>query len=433
MGRILLSNMLDAVADMGRQYFGRSSPEDMGGSAIAICHDLMSTPGEASGAALARDIVHLYRQMTQDKKLTFLKEVSQTFSVDIDKVAAAASAVAEKRSSDALSALMREIEPPRQELFRRINMAPGGTRAIIGMRALILADGAADRDLMNLADDLKHLLASWFNRGFLQFEQIDWKTPASILEKLIDYEAVHEIKGWDDLRRRLEKDRRCFAFFHPALPEEPLIFVEVALTGAIADKIGSLLTAPVDMDAPSSADTAVFYSISNCQSGLAGISFGNFLIKQVADTLAKEFPLMKTFVTLSPIPGFLRWLRGCPTDFVNRVAGNDIARVFETPDWWKDAHRRDTLSAPLLRLAAHYLVNERKGKSPLDPVARFHLGNGASVNGINWAADLSTKGIAQSAGIMVNYRYDPDTIIVNHESFVNDDLIATSSAVRKHL
>jgi len=425
--------MLDAVAELGRQYFGQARPKQTGITALDLCHDLMSAPGEASGTALAREIVFLYLQMDREQKLAFLRKVSRTFSLDVDKVAIDAAAFAKKRSPEALEALMQGIEPPRQELFRRINMAPGGTSAIVGMRALMLEAGKDDADLKALAGDLKHLLSSWFNRGFLQFEQIDWNSPASILEKLIDYEAVHEIQGWGDLRRRLAKDRRCYAFIHPALPEEPLIFVEVALTKDVAEKIEPLLAAPVNPAAEKTANTAVFYSISNCQAGLAGISFGNFLIKQVADTLSQELPAVKAFVTLSPIPGFLRWLSTAGRDVIDRVAGEAVAQCCEPMDWWRDAEGREALSEPLLRLAAHYLVNERRGKSPYDPVARFHLGNGASVGGINWAADLSSKGLEQSAGIMVNYRYDPGTIIKNHESFVNDDMIATSASVRRYL
>ncbi len=264
--------MLDAVAELGRQYFGQVRPKQTGITALDLCHDLMSAPGEASGTALAREIVFLYLQMDREQKLAFLRKVSQTFSLDVDKVAIDAADFAKKRSPEALEALMQGIEPPRQELFRRINMAPGGTSAIVGMRALMLEAGKDDADLKALAGDLKHLLSSWFNRGFLQFEQIDWNSPASILEKLIDYEAVHEIQGWGDLRRRLAKDRRCYAFIHPALPEEPLIFVEVALTKDVAEKIEPLLAAPVNPAAEKTANTAVFYSISNCQAGLAGIS-----------------------------------------------------------------------------------------------------------------------------------------------------------------
>ena len=311
-------------------------------------------------------------------------------------------------------------------------MAPGGTKVIVEMRELVLRDINRRAGFRALDFDLLHLLSSWFNRGFLQFERIDWRTSAAILEKLIVYEAVHEIDGWEDLHRRLADDRRCFAFFHPALPDEPLIFVEVALTKGLAGKIRPLLDEPPSGD-DEKPDTATFYSISNCQAGLAGISFGNFLIKQVVDDLRAELPSVVKFATLSPIPGFLGWLEGFLADPTDDALGEDARTVASNPDWPKDEVARQRIQSELARLCAHYLARETHGGGPRDPVARFHLGNGASIERINWAGDTSDKGLVQSAGMMVNYAYDLDAIVANHEAFVHDGEIALSSSVRSLL
>ena len=281
--------------------------------------------------------------------------------------------------------------------------------------------------------DLHHLLASWFNPGFLRLERVDWHTPASILEKLIEHEAVHEIHGWDDLRRRLAKDRRCFAFFHPALADEPLIFVEVALTRGLASSIPPLLACdsePLDLRR---ADTAVFYSISNCLDGLRGISFGNFLIKHVIAELEAEDLKLRSFATLSPLPGFRTWLNGLPVDRKAELAGGhdlSVLDAVEDRDWHEDRDACDRVRPLLSRFCAHYLLSESRA---VDPVASFHLGNGASVEQINWLADTSEKGLAQSFGFMVNYAYRPFRIERNHEAYVKRSRIAASSKVRAML
>ena len=310
-------------------------------------------------------------------------------------------------------------------------MAPGGTTAIVGMRELILSRLRDHPEIRSFERDLKHLLSSWFNRGFLQFERIDWRTPAVVLEKLIAYEAVHEIQGWDDLRRRLADDRRCFGFFHPALPDEPLIFVEVALTQGLAGQIQNLIETAPDDQKDEKPDTAIFYSISNCQAGLAGISFGNFLIKQVADAVQSEFADIKQFATLSPIPGFRAWLDDVLVRDTPPFLSEDDLDLLQRCDWRSSELIRQPLKTPLMRLCAPYLVEEKSPSLPFDPVARFHLGNGASVERLNWSGDLSEKGIDQSAGIMVNYLYDSDQIVSNHEAYVRDGTIAASPAVTK--
>lgn len=431
MARVSVSQMLNALVDLGRTYLDRPSLDGGVDALVAQCHDLVSAHGEASGTALASQILDGYLSLDDGARFDVLLRLDTAFAPDTESLSAAARSYADAPDDDAFRALAKAIEAPRQELFRRLNMAPGGTAAIVGMRQLVLSRLREHPEIKPFERDLKHLLSSWFNRGFLQFEQIDWRTPAVILEKLIAYEAVHEIQGWDDLRRRLADDRRCFGFFHPALPDEPLIFVEVALTHGLAGEIHTLIeTAPADQ-ANMKPDTAIFYSISNCQTGLAGISFGNFLIKQVADAVQKEFPNITQFATLSPIPGFRNWLDDILVrDTPNGLSEDDID-LLNRSDWRENELIRQPLKPALMNLCARYLVEEKRNGRPLDPVARFHLGNGASVERLNWSADLSEKGIEQSAGIMVNYLYDSDQIISNHETYVRDGIVAASSAVAK--
>jgi malonyl-CoA decarboxylase len=338
-----------------------------------------------------------------------------------------------------------------------MNLSPGGTAALVAMRKEVLGRLREEPVLRPLDSDLRHLFASWFNRGFLELRRIDWQTPAAVLEKLIAYEAVHEIQGWDDLRRRLAPDRRCFGFFHPALPGEPLIFVEVALVQGLSSAIQPLLARDGGEDAArereARADTAIFYSISNCQEGLRGVSFGNFLIKQVVEELKAELPQLTRFATLSPVPGFRRWLEkhlasanepgniallreeeraalasaGAPEEGLTAAAW--LLAQLNTERWWEDAASAEMLRQPVLRLCAVYLTSSLDQKRPADPVARFHLGNGARLERIHWLANTAPRGIQESYGVMVNYLYDPATIEANHEAFVREAIVARSPAV----
>jgi malonyl-CoA decarboxylase len=390
---------------------------------------LLSERGEASGALVSRELNDVLRALDGNDRHGFQRYLATTFQPDRNALRAAAERYLTDATAQAAAAVARAADPPRQELLRRMNMAPGGTGALIAMRREITAHLREEPELKLLDADLKHLLASWFNRGFLELRRIDWQSPAAVLEKLIAYEAVHEIEGWDDLRRRLAPDRRCFAFFHPALPGEPLIFVEVALVQGLATSMPPLLSQDGDEDAAraqaANADTAIFYSISNCQEGLRGVSFGNFLIKQVVEELRAEFPQLKQFSTLSPIPGFRRWLG-------QRLAnGSDpdaaLLPQLESDGWWDDPVQSEKLRAPLLRLCARYLT--RQPSIRIDPVARFHLGNGARLERINWLGNTTPRGIEESFGVMVNYLYDHDTIEANHEAFVHDGIIARSADV----
>lgn len=406
---------------------------------------LLSERGEVLGTVIAHDLAHLIRTASPAELSTFAHLIAKRYAPDEEKLIAAIDAWREARSGDKLAALIDAVEPPRQELFRRINMAPGGTATLVGFRKFLLTQLRAHPELKQVDTDLTHLFASWFNRGFLEMRRIDWRSSAAILEKLIAYEAVHAIAGWDDLRRRLASDRRCFAFFHPALPDDPLIFIEVALVDSLSDKIDPIIHAPMPPDDNGAAapSHAIFYSISNCQAGLRGVSFGNFLIKQVAADLARELPSLKIFSTLSPVPGFRNWLENPEAkrdehlphelmqDFLNASKGemllDGIQACAAMPE--RDATTERLYRDVLLRLAARYVTGAGDPKGPRDAVARFHLGNGARVERINWNADLSSKGVQESFGLMVNYLYDLGTIEANHEAFANRRPVATSRSV----
>jgi malonyl-CoA decarboxylase len=405
---------------------------------IVSCRKLLSERGEAAGVSLAKITLDLYRDLDKKEQARFFAALLAEFSPDRKQVLAAANAYATEPSAAHLSQLSIAAEPPRQELMRRLNRAPGGTATILRMRERLLELKQEQHEFDAVDWDMRHLLSSWFNPGFLQIVRVDWHTPAYLLEQIIAHEAVHEIRGWNDLRRRLEVDGRCFAFFHPALPDEPLIFVEVALMGRMADAVPPLLDAQSASNDPGKATTAVFYSISNCQPGLRGVSLGNFLIKNVVDVLSREFPRLKVFCTLSPVPGFAAWLAPLlKTDDAARskplaqalkavatTLGSDITRLASDPDG--AVERLAPLKDPLTHLCATYLLHRADGNEPAqDPVAKFHLNNGAKLERINWLADVSRKGLRESFGLMVNYLYEPRAIEGNHEKFVRGVIVAS--------
>lgn len=405
----LVRRLLHSIADHGRSFLDNLARTPI----EKLCRDLVSERGEASGTAIALEITDRYRRLNASDRLRFFESLlGSDWLADPDEVLRLAQAYHSHPGAAELSRLFPAAEPRRQELFRRINTGPHGTEAIVGMRKDLLALSPEHRNLEPINSDLIHLLSSWFNRGFLELRRIDWRTPALVLEKLITHEAVHEIRGWPDLRRRLERDRRCFAFFHPALPDEPLIFVEVALTRGMAPSIQPLLDLASMPDEPAQADTAVFYSINNCLEGLRNISFGAFLIRQVVHKLQSEAPQVKHFVTLSPIPGFRDWL---------------TAQNHPAPD---AADLPEKARMDLLRKCAVYLTSRRADGRALDPVAAFHLSNGASIERINWMGDASENGIRQSFGLLVNYAYRPASIERNHEQYAKRGRLAMSSEVR---
>jgi len=421
--------LLQSISERGRQLLESREPAPGNAQALAqACRKLISGHGEASGVALARQVLCAYRDCPEEQQKAFFDTLLKDFAPPHEALAAACERYLDDPSSANTTKLFEASEPPRQELFRRLNQAPGGTAELIAMRRRLLGELKGKPELAAVDHDLQHLLASWFNRGFLVLRRIDWSTPASILEKIIQYEAVHAIKDWDDLRSRLQPaDRRCFAFFHPALADEPLIFVEVALTRAMPAAIAEILESRPATQPAEEPDTAVFYSISNCQDGLRGISFGNFLIKQVVEELAREIPGLRQYVTLSPVPGFRRWLDGLGEDAQLGAAAADLLKALKP-----DAPPPPRTEQPMLALAAEYFLHARNAAGlPLDPVARFHLGNGARLERLNWRGDLSASGLRQAAGLMVNYRYELRQIEKNHEAYANQGAVAASPEVRK--
>ena len=439
--RAFLGNLLNTLTTRGRNLLGLSSGSDAMSKTelIALGETLLSRRGEATGVALANTLLAGYAAASKDDQLAFLNALADLFGPDMAELNAALAAVRDKGTSpDTISMLLKAAEPRRQELIRRLNLAPGGTASLVRMREALLAHIKEHPALKHVDSDFVHLFASWFNRGFLVLQRIDWTTPANILEKIIRYEQVHAISNWDDLRSRLApSDRRCYGFFHPQLVDEPLIFVEVALTRDIPAAITPLLDLSRTPIAATDATTAVFYSISNTQRGLGGISFGNFLIKQVVEDIKRELPNLQTFVTLSPVPGFATWLkreRASENSTLLDPSSRAALAALDTPDWADNSEIAEQVRAALLPLAAYYFL-EVKGvrKHPADPVARFHLGNGARLERLNFLGDRSEKGMQQSHGLMVNYLYALDKIEANHEAYAENGQIASSSAVRKML
>jgi malonyl-CoA decarboxylase len=399
------------------------------GKGIDLCHSLLSERGEVSGSRLASEALLAYQSLEPAAREAFFDALAKEFSPDPQKVGEAGDAYRQDPSPENLVRLQHVVEPPRQELFRRLNMAPGGTRMLVEMRGHLLQDLDQHPQWEPISADLVHLLVSWFNRGFLVLRRIDWRTSATTLEKLIQYEAVHQIQGWNDLRRRLEADRRCYAFFHPALPEEPIIFIEVALTRGMSDRVQPLLDPDAPVLDPAAADCATFYSITNCQEGLRGVPFGSFLIKQVVEDLGREFPRLRKFATVSPVPRFRQWLaskaRAIESNPKYAKLAILIPRLGE-PRWFDDKELRVELQRELVPLCAYYLLHAKSGKEPLDPVARFHLRNGARLERINWLGDTSPMGMQRSAGLMTNYLYRLGDLERNHEQYTKEYKIAVS-------
>lgn len=407
--------------------------------------------GEVAARARAADLGRIYLALNQVGRERFLRLIAEEFDVDHGAVGAAADrlldsvTLADREAAE--QGLRHALEAPRVRLLTQFNALPEGVKFLVDMRAELIELARGDRILAGIERDLKALLRSWFDIGFLELRLITWNSPASLLEKLMAYEAVHEIRSWTDLKNRLEPDRRCFAFFHPRMPDEPLIFVEVALVHGMADNIHALLDETVPVIDPHAANTAVFYSISNCQRGLAGISFGDFLIKRVVDDLAAELPHIKVFTTLSPIPGFRSWLevrlaaeeetmlsaaeRKTIAELTEGRAGKGLSGLLADGSWHEYPAIVDAVKTPLLRLCAHYLLVEKAANGrALDPVEHFHLANGARLERLNWLADRSVNGQQHSYGMMINYVYRLDKIEENHQSYNESGLVTASTAIK---
>ncbi|MFN3526920.1 MAG: malonyl-CoA decarboxylase domain-containing protein [Paracoccus sp. (in: a-proteobacteria)] len=386
----------------------------------AACSVLMGRIGDAARVAVAQQALAAYAELNATEKQRFFESLRDDYGVDADSIRTAYAAWDAAPDAARVADLFRVVEPSRQTLLRRLNLAPGATLRLVRMREDLLAAIRTDPSLAPIDEDFAHLLASWFNRGFLGMRRIDWNTPAAILEKIMAYESVHAMQGWTDLRRRLAaNDRRLYAFFHPATGDEPLIFVEVALTQGMPDAIGTILTAP-EAPEPVQADTAVFYSINNSLAGLKGVSFGNFLIKQVVAELSAELPDLRCFVTLSPVPGFARWLAAQEDD-----RARALSEALTAATWLSDPTEAERLRPEVEAVAARYIVTEKtRGNAPPDPVARFHLGNGASAHRLNWPADFAPPALKAAHGLMINYLYELDAIEARHEAFVRDGTVA---------
>ncbi len=422
-----LQNVLSSVFERGRIFRSQDDSRDI----KALCDAIFSEKGEVSGVKLAASVLSKYEALNEEQKLDFFSHVIEHYGLDPDAMIEAAEAYKQERTPKHLLKLTQQAEPKHRELLRRLNQVPGGTEKLVHMREDLLDLLKQELQLASFDADFQHLFSSWFNRGFLVLSPIDWKTPANILEKIIEYEAVHAINDWDDLRRRLQpNDRRCFAFFHPAMPEEPLIFVEVALTKGLPDSVTGLLAEARASLSNEKIDTAVFYSISNCQKGLRGVSFGNFLIKQVVNDLAQEFPDLKNSVTLSPIPGFRKWLEEEYTETKLSTVLEIKEALDNEESFFLDENTQTLEKTFKVLLAKYFLHAKRNDGMPIDPVSRFHLGNGASLMRFNWMADISEKGLKQSAGMMVNYKYDLGSVEENHESFVREKEINTTREIK---
>lgn len=413
--RSLLQDLFSSIADL-RPKFSTSSDER---AIEALCCDLLASNDETSIQRLGSLILGKYERLDEAGKERFFRFLNDEMDLDVHAIKAHAKRYLIDRDATNLSQLLHSSEPARQELLRRLNQVQdnhqrGATHVLVGMRADLLKLAAKDDSLRITDLDFAHLFTSWFNRGFLRIEPISWHTPADILAKIIQYEAVHAINDWDDLRSRLQPDdRRCFAFFHPAMPNEPLVFVEVALCKGVPTSIQEVLEKRSNSLMNNEVDTAAFYSISNCQRGLQGISFGNALIKQVVADLSKEIPFLKNFVTLSPLPGFAKWLtaqqESLPATHKTDLAQEEVA---------------------LKRLSARYLIEaKRPDGQPIDAVARFHLRNGASIHALHTGADTSANGMKNSFGVMVNYAYDLPHVAGRHEAYVREQKIVASKDI----
>jgi len=412
---------------------------------------LQGQGGEVSARARAAELGETYLILNSEGRRRFLELLAREYDVDNDAVE---EAITQRRAStdffkrqEYTLELRNLLEPPRTKLLRQFNELEEGVKFLVDLRAELIPWTRENPELKALDQDVYRLLSSWFDVGFLDLQRITWRSSATLLEKLKEYEAVHAIRSWSDLKNRLRDDRRCFAYFHPRMPDEPLIFVEVALVTGISNNINDLLDEKAPTCNPDKADTAIFYSISNCQAGLSGVSFGNFLIKRVVRDLVSKLPNLKTFSTLSPIPGFVKWLQKNPDDSTFNEQELAVIRLLNKDDTARlslssitgNNNNSDTkdikkiLEPALMGLCARYLLTAKKGQFALDRVAHFHLSNGARIERINWAADLTKNGIDQSAGIMVNYLYNLPDIEKNHEAYTGHGEIATSSTVRKLL
>ena len=430
-----LKKIILSIADAGQKLFKKPKIQknDLA-SIITLCDELLSNKGIVFGITVARDITNLYQALSDENKLIFFKKINEKYKPNYEEVDDAVKFYTQSRDEKSLSKLFFAAEGKRRELFRRMNIAPNGTGIIVKMREDLLRVIVKNKELIYLDNDLIHLFKAWFNPGFLKLEKITWETKALILEKIIKYERVHLMKDMNDLKRRLGEDRRFFSFFHPALDDEPIIFVQVALTKGLGKSIQEIMKPNSDVE--KKYDTATFYSISNCQEGLTRVTLGNFLIKRVIFEIQEELPNIKKFGTLSPIPGFTEWFNYCDENKIKNILGEsrDDMSFLKSPNFKVGDTRIISFKKNIIKLVAHYLINEKDLNGyPVADVTRFHLRNGATINDIVINADISDAGFKRSFGVMVNYLYELDDIEKNHEDFINNKKIIYSKELKQFL
>ncbi len=406
----ILSSVMKGTKRLNR--FGLKSFGKLHNDVNKAAESVMSTTGEVSTLVYAEHLLNLIENQDDKNLIKFLKNLLSSYDIDTKKLLKDVKTYSSDKNEQNYKQIRASSEPKWVELFRRLNSTTNGTFRLVKLRERIRS--LNNSELKTFDSGLLSLFKYWFNPSFLVLEKIDWETPANILEKIIEYEAVHEINSWDDLRARLApSDRQCFAFFHPLIPDDPLIFVEVALCQDIPKSIDEIIKIDRDEIDIETANTAIFYSISNCHNGLLGISFGNFLIKKVAKNLKRELPELNQFQTLSPLPGLMNWMEEYAPITFERCSDKNCG------------------DDELLKQTIRYLtISDRKDGMPNDPVARFHIGNGASLERVNLNADLSQKGLSQSYGIMANYLYDLDVVEENHEAFFKNKIVQTSNKIK---
>ena len=430
-----LKQIISSIADAGQKLFSKKNLKKNNiDSIISLCDELISNKGAAFGITVARNITELYQSLSLENKLLFFKKINEKYKPSFTKVNEAIESYTVAQNEKTLSDLFKVSEGKRRELFRRMNMAPNGTAIIVALREDLLKTLKDNKELSALDDDLRHLFRAWFNPGFLKLTKITWDTKAAVLEKIIKYERVHQIKDMNELKSRLGEDRRFFSYFHPALEDEPIIFVQVALTNGLGKSIQELMK-PSGGDQKKN-DTATFYSISNCQEGLSRVTLGNFLIKRVVYELQEELPHIKNFGTLSPIPGFADWFSYLEKSKIQNILGSssgyDVQFLKSQNLKIGDSRIIDNKDV-IIKLVAHYIINEKNEKGlPINEVSRFHLGNGAIVDNIIVNANVSETGFKRSFGVMVNYLYELKNIEKNHEDYVNDKKVIFSNKLKKY-
>lgn len=429
-----LKEIISSIADVGQKLFKKKElKKDDLETIISLCDDLISNKGAAFGITVARDITDLYQTLSPENKILFFKKINEKYKPSHTKVTEAIENYQKTQNDKNLYKLFVTSEGKRRELFKRMNMAPNGISTIVSLREDLLKILDENKDLVPLDDDLRELFKSWFNPGFLKLAKITWETKAAVLEKIMKYERVHEIKDMDELKRRLGEDRRFFSYFHPALEDEPIIFVQVALTNGLGKSIQEITKPRSDGD--KKYDTATFYSISNCQEGLSRVTLGNFLIKRVVFEIQEELPNIKNFGTLSPIPGFRDWFSYLEEVKIKNILGDipiENVSFLKSSDLKVGDPRIVSNKVAIIKLVAHYLMNEKNHKQlPINDVCRFHLGNGAIIDDIVINANVSEVGLNRSFGVMVNYLYELKNIEKNHEEYINNKTIIISDKLKK--